>query len=266
MRIGFIGGGVMAESIISGMINNGVMDSSDIMVSEIVPDRRNYLETRYGVNVTSENSGAINNIELIILAVKPQDLSNIYSYIKGSFGPGQSVLSIVAGTNLMDISKGVKHGEIIRIMPNTPAQIGKSMSMWTCTNTVSEFHRATTSRILSSIGDEIYVDDEKYLDMATALSGSGPAYVFLIVEALIDAGVYIGLNRDIARRLVLQTIKGSVELISETQKHPGELKDMVTSPSGTTAAGLQVLEKSGVPAALVDAVNSAYLKSKQLGN
>ena len=150
-------------------------------------------------------------------------------------------------------------------MPNTPAQIGAGMTMWTCAPSVSQAHRDTTAAILSTIGDEIYVDDEKYMDMATALSASGPAYVFLIVEALIDAGVYVGLPRDVSRRMALQTVKGSVQLILETGRHPGELKDMVTSPGGTTAEGLQALERAGVPAALVDAVNAAYLKSIRLG-
>ena len=150
-------------------------------------------------------------------------------------------------------------------MPNTPAQIGAGMTMWTCAEAVSNEHRDFTKSILSTVGDEIYVDDEKYLDMATALSASGPAYVFLILEALIDAGVYVGLPRDIARRLALQTVKGSVELVVKSGSHPSELKDMVTSPGGTTAEGLQTLERAGVPAALVDAVNAAYLKSIRLG-
>ena len=137
--------------------------------------------------------------------------------------------------------------------------------MWTCASSVSAAHRETTSAILSTIGDEIYVDDEKYLDMATALSASGPAYVFMILEAMIDAGVYVGLPRDVARRMALQTVKGSTELVAQTGRHPAELKDMVTSPGGTTAEGLQALERAGVPAAVVDAVNAAYLKSIRLG-
>ena len=202
---------------------------------------------------------------LIALAVKPQDLPKVYSDIGGSFDSGKSLMSIVAGATMTSLANGMKHDGIIRVMPNTPAQIGEGMTMWTCASSVSVAHREATDAMLSTIGDAIYVDDEKYLDMATALSASGPAYVFLIVEALIDAGVYVGLPRDVSRRLALQTIKGSVQLVSETGRHPGELKDMVTSPGGTTAEGLQALERAGVPAALVDAVNAAYLKSVRLG-
>ena len=139
------------------------------------------------------------------------------------------------------------------------------MTLWTCTQPVSEAHRDLTRSMLGTVGEEIYVGDEKYLDMSTALSASGPAYVFMFVEALIDAGVYVGLPRDMARTLALQTVYGSTRLVMETGKHPGELKDMVVSPGGTTAEGLQALERGGVPAAVVDAVNAAYLKSIKLG-
>jgi len=201
----------------------------------------------------------------VVMAVKPQDLPKVYSDIGGGFSDGQSIMSIVAGAKMKSLSDGMRHNGIIRVMPNTPAQIGEGMTMWTCASSVSKAHRDTTAAILSTIGDEIYVDDEKYLDMATALSASGPAYVFMILEALIDAGVYVGLPRDVARRLALQTVKGSTELVAQTGHHPAELKDMVTSPGGTTAEGLQALERAGVPAAVVDAVNAAYLKSIRLG-
>ena len=265
MNIGFIGGGVMAEALISGIVSAGVMLPGNIIVSELKPERRKYLADKYSVNVSGDNLQAINNNDIIILAIKPNDLPNLYNNVAGTFGPDQSVMSIVAGVTMQSLMRGLQHHEIIRVMPNTPAQIGKGMSVWTCTKIINH-HRFTTGKILSTIGDEIYVDDEKYLDMATAVSGSGPAYVFTIVESLIDAGVYIGLSRDVARRLVLQTIRGSVELIAETNQHPGVLKDMVMSPGGTTAEGLQVLERSGVHAALVDSVNAAYMKSKSLGS
>ena len=265
MNIGFIGGGTMAEAILGGMLDGGVAQAGDVMIGEPVPARRDYLAERYGVAVSPANEPVVNGSDLVVLAVKPQDLYKVYDDIGGRFTGEKSLLSIVAGTRMKSLSDGLKHSGIIRVMPNTPAQIGAGMTMWTCSASVSQGHRDTTSAILSTIGDEIYVDDEKYLDMATALSASGPAYVFLIVEALIDAGVYVGLPRDMARRLALQTVKGSVQLVAETGRHPGELKDMVTSPGGTTAEGLQALERAGVPAALVDAVNAAYLKSIRLG-
>ena len=265
MNIGFIGGGTMAEAILGGMLDGGVTQPGDVMIGEPVPARRDYLAERYGVGVSRANRPVVDASDMVVLAVKPQDLHKVYDDIGGQFTHDKSLLSIVAGTPMKSLSEGAKHPGIIRVMPNTPAQIGAGMTMWTCAPSVSQEHRDTTSAILSTIGDEIYVDDEKYMDMATALSASGPAYVFLIVEALIDAGVYVGLPRDVARRMALQTVKGSVQLVTETGRHPAELKDMVTSPGGTTAEGLQALERAGVPAAVVDAVNAAYLKSIRLG-
>lgn len=265
MKIGFIGGGTMAEAILGGMLNAGVADAGDIIIGEPVAARRDYLAERYGVGVTDANGAAVNGADLIALAVKPQDLPKVYADVGGQLAGGQAVMSIAAGARIKALSDGFRHPGIIRAMPNTPAQIGQGMTMWTCTDRVSRAHRDTAASILSTIGDAIYVDDEKYLDMATALSASGPAYVFLIVEALIDAGVYVGLPRDTARRLALQTVKGSVDLMLQTGQHPAQLKDMVTSPGGTTAEGLQALERAGTPAAIVDAVNAAYQKSIRLG-
>ena len=265
MNIGFIGGGTMAEAILGGMLDGGVAAAGDVMIGEPVPGRRDYLAERYGVGVSDANGTVVDTSDMVVMAVKPQDLPKVYSDIGGGFIDGQSIMSIVAGTKMKSLADGMRHDGIIRVMPNTPAQIGEGMTMWTCASSVSVAHRETAAAILSTIGDEIYVDDEKYLDMATALSASGPAYVFMILEAMIDAGVYVGLPRDVARRLALQTVKGSTELVVQTGRHPAELKDMVTSPGGTTAEGLQALERAGVPAAVVDAVNAAYLKSIRLG-
>ena len=255
----------MAEAILGGMLDGGIAAAGNVMIGEPVPGRRDYLAERYGVGVSDANGPVVSASELVVMAVKPQDLPKVYGDIGGGFNQDQSIMSIVAGAKMKSLADGMRHDGIIRVMPNTPAQIGEGMTMWTCASSVSPAHRETTAAILSTIGDEIYVDDEKYLDMATALSASGPAYVFMILEAMIDAGVYVGLPRDVARRLVLQTVKGSTELVAQTGRHPAELKDMVTSPGGTTAEGLQALERAGVPAAVVDAVNAAYLKSVRLG-
>ena len=265
MNIGFIGGGVMAEAILGGMLDAGVAHPGNVVIGEPVAARRDYLAERYGVAVTGANGDVVGGSELVMLAVKPQDLPKVYADIVGELSDRQSALSIVAGARIKALSEGLNTDNIIRVMPNTPAQIGAGMTMWTCAPSVSPAHQTATASILVTTGDAIYVADEKYLDMATALSASGPAYVFLMVEALIDAGVYVGLSRDVARRLALQTVKGSVELVSQTGQHPAALKDMVTSPGGTTAEGLQALERAGVPAAIVDAVNAAYLKSIRLG-
>ena len=265
MKIGFIGGGTMAEAILGGMLDAGIVAAGDVIIGEPIAARRDYLAERYGVGVTNANVDVVSVSEMVMLAVKPQDLPKVYAELSGRFTPPHAALSIVAGTRIQSLASGLNHPCIIRVMPNTPAQIGQGMTMWTCTDRVSRPYRDATESILSTIGDAVYVDDEKYLDMATALSASGPAYVFLILEAMIDAGVYVGLPRDTARRLALQTVKGSVALVSETGQHPAVLKDLVTSPGGTTAEGLQALERAGVPAAIVDAVNAAYLKSIRLG-
>ena len=229
------------------------------------PERRQFLSSEFGVQAHQGNLDAAKEADLLILAIKPQDLPVIFQELGERLRPEQAVLSIIAGAKMSTLSKGFSHESIIRVMPNTPAQIGQGMSMWTCSRQVSEQQRDFTRSIVSTVGKEIYVDDEKYMDMATALSASGPAYVFLFIEALIDAGVYVGLPRDTSRTLALQMVYGSTRLVMDTGKHPAELKDMVVSPGGTTAEGVQALEHAGFPAAIVNAVNAAYLKSIKLG-
>lgn len=255
----------MAEAILSGVLSASLADPSEVRVGEPVVERCKYLHQQYGVEAGQSNSDAAQDAQLVVLAVKPQDLQAVFGQLTGRLGPGQPVLSIVAGAKMASLAQGLEHTSIIRVMPNTPAQIGQGMSLWTCSTEVDKSSRELGQSILETVGKEIYVDDEKYLDMATALSGSGPAYVFLIIEALIDAGVYVGLPRDVARTVALQTLYGSTRLVMETGKHPAALKDMVVSPGGTTAEGLQVLERAGVPAAFVEAVNAAYQKSVRLG-
>jgi len=265
MKVAFIGGGTMAEALLSGILSSNVAPAEEIKIGEPVEARRSYLTQTYKVETLADNSQAISNSDLIILAVKPQDLNKVTTELKPTIKPNQTALSILAGTKIPTIKDGLKHSSIIRVMPNTPAQIGCGMSMWTCTPQVDPNMREITQTILSSIGKEIFIEDEKYLDMATALSASGPAYVFLFIEALIDAGVYVGLPRDISRTLALQTVLGSTQLVLETGNHPSVLKDMVVSPGGTTAEALQVLEMVGFPGSIVNAVNSAYQKAISLG-
>ena len=265
MRLAFIGGGTMAEAILGGMLAAGLAAPADIAIGEPVARRREYLADKYGVAVHDDNRTVIQSADLVVLAVKPQDLPAVFDPLGGQLTAGQSVLSIIAGAKMSTLAQGLQHSAIIRVMPNTPAQIGCGMTMWTCAESVPSAHRELTRQMLSTVGQEIYAAEEKYLDMATALSASGPAYVFLFVEALIDAGVYVGLPRDTARALALQTVYGSVKLVMDSGQHPGQLKDMVVSPGGTTAEGLQALERGGVPAAVVDAVKAAYEKSLKLG-
>ena len=255
----------MAESIVHGVLAGKLASPGDIAIGEPVPERRAFLSSEFGVSPVADNLEAASGADLIVLAVKPQDLGGVLGQLKGSLKPGQAALSIVAGARMDTLSKGLNHEAVVRVMPNTPAQVGSGMTLWTCSLGVGDGQRDMTRAVLSSVGEEIYVADEKYMDMATALSASGPAYVFLFIEALIDAGVYVGMPRDMARTLALQTVYGSTRLVMETGRHPAELKDMVVSPAGTTAEALRVLEEQGVPAAIVAAVDAAYKKSVQLG-
>ena len=265
MKLSFIGGGKMAESIVHGVLSGNLAAPSDIAVGEPVAERRAFLKGEFGVSPVADNLEAASGADLVVLAVKPQDLGPVLSQLKGSLGTDQAALSIVAGARMSTLSQGLGHGAVVRVMPNTPAQVGSGMTLWTCSSGVSDGQREMTRAVLSSFGEQIYVSDEKYMDMATALSASGPAYVFLFIEALIDAGVYVGMPRDMARTLALQTVFGSARLVMETGRHPAELKDMVVSPGGTTAEALRVLEEQGVPAAIVAAVDAAFKKSVQLG-
>jgi pyrroline-5-carboxylate reductase len=189
-------------------------------------------------------------------------MSEVSSFIN----PQQTVISIMGGVNIETLVASLDHKAVIRVMPNTPAQIGSGVSVWTATPQVTNSALEEAREIIGSFGEEIYVDDEKMIDMATALSGCGPGYVFLFIEALIDAGVNIGLSRDLSRTLVLQTVLGSAKLVRESGSHPAQLKDLVTSPAGATIAGVLALEQAGFRGTVINAVNLAYRKTKLLGD
>ncbi len=265
MKIAFIGGGVMAEAIIGGILEAGIAAADDIAVGEPVEPRRRYLEDTYGLTTYADNLEAISGANLTVLAVKPQSLSYVFSQLSGKLAEDIAVLSIVAGATMKTLTEGLAHEAVIRVMPNTPAQIGAGMTMWFASATVSEEAREVTRNILRTLGEEAYAYDEGMIDMATALSASGPAYVFLFIEALIDAGVYLGLARDVSRQLALQTVLGSAQLVKDSGNHPAQLKDMVTSPGGTTIEALRALEDGGFRSAIFTAINAAYEKSRALG-
>ena len=265
MRIGFIGGGVMAEAIISGILKAKLASPEDIGVGEPMRQRRVHLQEQYGVGALPGNLGVVRKAQLVILSIKPQDLPKVMAEIAPALNSDHTVLSIIAGARIKTLIDGLNHPAVIRAMPNTPAQIGSGMTVWTTSSGMSEAMVAASREILRTLGDELHVPDEKLIDMATALSASGPAYVFLFIEALIDAGVYLGMQRDVAKRLVLQTLLGSSELVRQSGRHPAELKDMVTSPGGTTAEALLALERRGFKGAVLDAVIAAYEKSRTLG-
>ena len=264
MRISLIGGGRMGEAMIRGILDKGVCTSGDIGVSDINTERCALLSHTYGVICVPSNREALSGADVVILAVKPQTLAEVMTELKGCLSPQQLLLSIVTGARISILSQGLEHKAVVRVVPNTPAQIGKGMSVWTASQQVNQEQKEAACSILKALGVEMYVDSEKYLDMATAVSGSGPAYILLIIEALIDAAVHIGFSRDMARLLVLQTVLGTTQLVQESDKHTAELRNMVTSPGGTTAEALLELEGGGLRAIIGQAVVAAYEKAKAL--
>ncbi|HEY49121.1 MAG TPA: pyrroline-5-carboxylate reductase [Dehalococcoidia bacterium] len=265
MKVAFIGVGNMGEAMLSALLRRKLIRPNSIWACDIDNARLAYIEKKYKVNCAPDISNAIGDCEVVVLAIKPQTLAKVMKDLKGELKEEQLVLSIVAGKKIAAIKKGLGHSMVVRVMPNTPAQVGEGMSVWTATDAVSKKQKDMAQTILRAMGKELYVPDEKYIDMATAVSGSGPAYIFLIMEALTDAAVHIGLPREMADDLVSQTVLGSAHMTKETGRHPAELKNMVTSPGGTTAEGLLCLEEGGMRAIIAQAVIAAYEKAKLLG-
>jgi len=263
VKLAFIGGGVMGEAMISGVLNNGLAKPDDVAACDIAAQRRDHLSSTYGIKAVDRPAPALESAEIVVLAVKPQEFATAARAL--SLKPGQTVMSIMAGVTVQAIRAALKHDAIVRAIPNTPAQIGEGMTVWTATDAVPDASRELVRSILAVLGQELYVDDEKYVDMATAVSSSGPAFVFLVMEALIDGAVHIGLRRDLAQRMVIQTILGSARYAQATGKHPADLRNQVTSPAGTTTEGLLALEKAGLRRAFMDAVRAAYEKAQRLG-
>ena len=263
--LAFIGSGTMAEAMIKGILNNGLTKPDHIIASGPRPERGRELEERYGVKGTTDNKEAAQAADIVVLSIKPQVLPVVLDELRGLIRPHQLVFSIVAGARIETIAQGLQHRAIVRVMPNTPAQIGEGMSVWTATPEVTEEQRAQARAILRALGKEIYVEDEDALDMATAVSGTGPTYVFLMMEALVEAAVHLGFSRRVARELVIQTVLGSALFARESGKHLAELRNMVTSPGGTSAEAIYQLEKGGLRTIISKAVWAAYQKSKLLG-
>lgn len=262
-KIAVVGGGTMGVTFIRAVTNAGIVELSDLAVCEIVPERREWLQGEFdGLCVTGDLVEAIAFGDAIYLSVKPQDLSTLAS---DSGAQSRLLISILAGSTINEVQASTGAERIVRAMPNTPAQIGKGFTAWTATEGVTAEERQLVSRLLDAMGEQLYFPDESTIDKVTAVSGSGPAYVFLIIEAMINAAVNIGLRPDDARRMVLQTVIGSSEFAQHSGEHLATLKDMVTSPGGTTAAGLQVLEQRAVRSALIDAVAAAHQRAEELG-
>ena len=265
MKIAFIGGGNMGEAILAAMLGKKLAAARDITVSDVVETRRQYLAQKYAVGASANNLQAIEGKEIVILAIKPQTLADVMTELKGHLKPNQLVVSIIAGARIDKLSQGLLHKSIVRSMPNTPAQIGEGVTVWTATKEVTSQQKKTAGIILGAMGKEFYVGDEGWLDIATAVSGSGPAYLFYFIEAMIDAAVKIGLPPDMAKEMVIGTVLGAGHLVAQSGKEPTELRRMVTSPGGTTAEAIATFEKGGFSDLVYQAIKAAYEKSQKLG-
>ncbi len=265
--IAFIGPGAMAEAMIGGLIRRQVAPPGALLAAGPRQERLDQLCTHYGIRAGLDNAEAARRADVVVLSVKPQRLDRVLAGLKGALRPGALVLSIVAGASIEKISRGLAHKVIVRSMPNTPAQIGEGITVWAASPEVTEEQLEMTRAILGALGEQVFVEEESYLDMATALSGTGPAYVFLFMEAMVDAGVHLGFPRRIAEQLVAQTVRGSVDYYTRRDDpvHLARLRNEVTSPGGTSAEALYYLEKAGFRTAISRAIWAAYVRSKDLG-
>ena len=264
-NIAIIGPGVMGKTLALSLIRTGNLPPEQIAMAGPNSDRLNQLASELGVRTFSDNQAASNDADIIILAVKPQRLDEATQTLKGNISSGKLVISILAGVPISVLEQKLATRCIVRAMPNTPARIGLGITVWTKAADVDEAQQQTAAQIMRTLGEEIFVADEAYLDMATALSGTGPAYVFLFMEAMIDAGVHMGFPRRIAEQLVVQTLRGSTEFYLQSRGHPAQLRDDVTSPGGTSAEALYYLEKAGFRTAISRAIWAAYQRGIELG-
>lgn len=267
-RLAFIGCGVMAESMIAGLLRKEIVLPSQIVASHPREERRRELADRYGIEAFEQNAEAVQALPengIILLSVKPQRINSVLHDLKGAVRPTQLVISIIAGARIEKISKALSNDLVVRAMPNTPSQIGAGMTAWTCSENVDDAHRSQVRTMLSALGKELHVETENMIDMATSLSATGPTYIFMVMEAMTDAGVHLGFSREIAKELVQQTMLGSVLFAMESHKHPAELRNMVTSPGGTSAEAIYQMEKGTLRTVLSKAIHAAYKRAVELG-
>jgi pyrroline-5-carboxylate reductase len=263
-KLAFIGGGQMAEAIIRGVLDAGLVTAEQVLATEVRPERREYLAEQVGIRARANNRAAVTFGRVIFLTVKPQDLPSVLDDI-GPVVRGQLVVSIAAGVPLARIEPAFSTPTpVIRVMPNTPALVRAGMAVLALGAHARPEHEALALRIFNAVGKAITLP-EYALDAVTALSGSGPGYIALVIEALADAGVRVGLARDVATTLAVQTTLGTAQMLAQTGEHPARLKDMVSSPGGTTIAGIHALERGGVRAAFIDAIVAATERSRELG-
>jgi pyrroline-5-carboxylate reductase len=264
--IATIGSGVMAEAIIAGVLRGRLVEPGQIVASHPRPERRQELASAHGVRTAASNAEALEGADVVILAIKPQMLARVAKDIRPHLRRGQLVISVLAGATTKALTTALDHDQVVRSMPNTPARLGKGMTVWYATPEVSAEQRAQAAALLASLGVQLEVDDEKLVAMATAVSGTGPTYVFLVMEALIDAAVHLGFPRHIAHDLVIETLEGSTLFAKQSGMHPAELRNMVTSPGGTSAAALHELESGRLRTVLSEAVWAAFRRTVELGD
>lgn len=264
-KIGFIGAGNMAEALIKGLIATAMFKKTEITASDISKARLDHLSAAYGIKTLNDNTKVAAQSDILVLAVKPSSVPKILAEIKRNITAKKVIVSIAAGVPVSKIAKSLgKKAKIVRVMPNTPALVLESASVLYCNENVSEADEASVRQIFDAVGVAHKVEDERLLDPVTGLSGSGPAYVSIFIEALSDGGVKMGLPRKMARELAAQTVYGTAKMIIEGNTHPAEFKDKVSSPSGTTIEGIHKLEEGGFRSSTISAVEAATKRSKEL--
>jgi pyrroline-5-carboxylate reductase len=265
MRVGIVGAGVMAEAMITGLVADRAVEAASLVASHPRRERRDALAERHGIRPVAGNRDALGDAEVVVLAVKPQMLGRVMRELRGRLEADQVIVSIVAGATIRTLVDGLQHAAVVRAMPNTPSQIRRGMSVWAASAACTARQRDLARGVLRAIGDERQVDDESFVAMATALSGTGPTYLFAVMEALIDAGVHLGFPRELAHDLVVETLIGSAEFAGRSELHPAQLRNAVTSPGGTSAAAIYELEKGRIRTVFSDAVWAAYRRTLELG-
>ncbi len=264
--IATIGSGVMAEAMIVGLLRGRLVTPDQLVASHPRAERREGLARTHGIRTVASNVEAVTGADLVILAVKPQMLGRVGREIGPHLRSGQLVLSVLAGPTTNALVATLGHAQVVRAMPNTPARIGNGMTVWYATPATTADQRAQAKALLGTLGAELEVEDEKWVAMATAVSGTGPAYVFLVMEALIDAAVHLGFPRHIAHDLVIETLEGSTRFAKQSGDHPAVLRNMVTSPAGTSAAAIHELESGRLRTVLSEAVWAAFRRTVELGD
>lgn len=264
-QIAFIGGGNMTEALVSGLLKTGQVAPAQIIATDIRPERLEYLARSFSIRVSSDNARAVSGAHMIVLSVEPQILDEVLRGLTPSLDPDVLIVSVAAGYPLSRLNRVLaRTGRSVRAMPNTPSIVGRGATALALSPDLSPQDIARATALFESVGS-VTVVEERLMDAVTGLSGSGPAYVFLIIEALADGGVKAGLPRPVAAALAAQTVLGAATMVLETGLHPAELKDRVASPGGTTIAGLHALEQGGLRAALMSAVEAAAARSTELG-